>query len=202
MKFTFFNSPPWGNYYKFLSNTFDLHFVFNKKNLKNIPDFDGLMSCHYYFMMDNCYHPEIYNSSNYKTFNNNMFHTLVKFISLCEKHRNMDDYILFLEFLLNNDDIDVDFNATNYEYQDIYECYTGCKYTAHIEFIVEYNCHNLIKIQRNYRRNMHRKKLRRSLELIVFSPPKQVEFNNFNTFAGGIGYFNAFENFYTLNHKP
>ena len=195
--FPIIGAPEWAQYYIFLMHIFDFRFEFNKRNLKHIPNYDGLMRIHYYCMMDNAFDEDFYNTETYRTMNNNFFHCFVKFISLCEKYRNMDDYILFLSNLLNREEVCADLHSLNYENEDAYECYMGHKYKTHLEFIIDYNCDNLITLQRKYRKHLHRKKLRRCLNMIKLSPPRQVEFYTFKSFPGGVDFFTAFDSFYS-----
>lgn len=194
--FNIHDAPEWTNYYKFLMTVYDFN-IDPSKN-KNLPltDFDGLMRMHLYSTLDQTYTPDFYNKSNYKTHNDNFFHAFLKFISIYEKYKNMDDYILFFNTLLRRDDVyDYGLSSPNYEDYEPYECYTGYKYITHITFIIYYDCDILESIQNKYRKSIHKKKLKRSLDIIKYSPPKSVEFCNFESFPGGNEYIKAFETF-------
>jgi len=191
--YTIHDSPEWANYYKFLMNVYD--FRHSPTIPEHIPSYDGLMRIHLYFTMDTKYTNVSYNYSNYKTFNDNFFHTFIKFIAMYEKYKNMDDYIKFLHTLLERSEVTPALDVPNYENKEPYECYTGYKYITHLSFMIN-KCDILESIQKKYRRLIHMKKLGRSLNLIKCSPPKTVEFIDFESYPGGSEYIRAFETFY------
>ena len=147
--------------------------------------FEELMRIHKDVKKGDNFSKEYYNEANIFSLYGNFFEYFCKSMKCIEDDRILLEQIRFLEYLLNDVEINCELSKKTKEKKD----------NMLITFLTGYKAGFINKIQRRYRKNMHKKKLERCLEIIIMSPPKQVEFKGFDSFKGGICFGNALENF-------
>lgn len=162
--------------------------------------FDKLISIHEEVKNDPCFKKDVYCEANIFSLSSNFFHYFIRSMSCISNNDLLLEHIHFLEYLLNDSDIHCDLDLMEYSGRIPFECYSNDIYIQHVTFLTDFNLGFINKLQIGYRRNIHKKKLQRSLNIIVHSPPKQVEFSEINSFHGGIMFLDA-SNDYSIQLK-
>lgn len=181
--------PVWMKYYPFMKQLYNFD-VDLKLAAITLPTFDDLVHYHWAACCSHEYNNEFYNDTTTYVWMDNFLHSFIKAIGRYEKYVDMTDFVKFLEFLYI-ELLPYVYEEENYEGHIPIECYKGHKYKTHIEFIMSPSYCLLIEIQKLALKKLYKKRLHESLNIIKYSPPGVVEFNEFKGFEGGCGYHDA-----------
>ena len=147
-------------------------------------NFDDLLNIHQNLKKDPYFYNNCYNEENMFSIHRNFFEYFYRNMKSIDNYDLLLQHIHFIEYLLNDPDIYCDIKLSKTDNHD------------NLLFILtSFKPGFINRLQRTYRKNIHKKKLNRSLVTIILSPPKQVEFIKFNGFHGCILYTNSSEDF-------
>ena len=184
--------PAWYYFYFVEFNDYENDLIYSK--VLNF-SFEKLISIHEEVKNDPYFKKDFYSERNMFTMSANFFHYFIRSMSCISNNDLLLEHIHFLEYLLNDSDIHCDLDLKEYSGRIPFECYSNDTYIEHVTFLTDFNPGFINKLQIRYRRNIHKKKLQRSLDIILHSPPKQVEFSEIDSFHGGIMYLESLNDY-------